>query len=126
MRRPNYRHPHLRPAGGQHQIVRRRRRLGEHVPRRVYRELILEILLEAPGYAMPSREMRKTVAQRLRNQFTAVDLSARSGGPLWVNEMQWVKKQLLMKGLMENVLTAGHGIWELTRRGIQEARGARV
>jgi hypothetical protein len=117
-RRPRHRMERRAPA---QQLRQRRQRIGPHVPRRVYRDLIMELLLEAPNHELPSRQIRRTIGERLARQFTRVDLSMRGGGILWVNEMQWAKKKMVMDGLLEGVLSAGHGMWRLTRKGVAQA-----
>ena len=118
-RRPPHRRENRAAA---HRLVRKRRqRIGEHVPRQVYRDLILELLLNAPNHALPSREIRRTIAKRLERTFTPVDLSLRSSGLLWVNELQWTKKKMVMDGVLEGVLSSGHGMWRLTRKGVAQA-----
>ena len=99
-----------------------RRRLGPHFPRHGFREIIMRLLWDAPDHSLPSREVRRMIGQHLQTRFTPVDLSLRASGPVWVNEMQWARKQLVMDGLMEGVETAGHSTWKLSRRGIAEAR----
>ena len=100
----------------------RRRHLPPHVARSTFRDLILRLLLAAPEHQLPSRQVRRVLERRLRDRFTPTDLTFRSRAPLWVNEMQWAKKQLVLDGLLEGVLSAGHSVWKLTRHGIQEAR----
>jgi hypothetical protein len=119
-----YRRPQHRREGraAAHRFARQRRqRIGEHVPRQVYRDLILELLMNAPNHALPSRQIRRTIAERLERAFTPVDRSMRGGGILWVNELQWTKKKMVMDGLLESVLSAGHGTWRLTRKGVAQA-----
>ena len=117
-RRPNHRREGHAAAG---HIRQRRQRIGPHVPRHVYRDLIMELLLEAPNHELPSRQIRRVISERLARQFTRVDLSMRGGGILWVNEMQWTKKKMVMDDLLEGVLSAGHGMWRLTRKGLAQA-----
>jgi hypothetical protein len=118
-RRPNHRREDR--AAADRFVRRRRQRIGAHVPRRVFHDLILELLLNAPNHALPSRQIRRTIAERLDRAFTPVDLSMRSGSPLWVNELQWQKKRMVMDGLLETVLSSGHGTWRLTRKGVTQA-----
>ena len=117
-RRPRHRMERRDPA---RQPVQRRQRIVPHVARRVYHDLILELLLNAPNHGLPSRQIRHTIAERLERTFTPVDLAMRSSSLLWVNELQWTKKRMVMDGLLEGVLSAGHGTWRLTRRGLAQA-----
>jgi hypothetical protein len=99
-----------------------RQRIGPHIRRSAFREMIMKLLWEAPNHTLPSREVRRILGQHLRSRFTPVDLSRRASGPLWVNEMQWARKQLVMAGIMEGVEVSGHSTWMLSRKGIAEAR----
>jgi hypothetical protein len=107
-------------------VDRRNTRRSATTPRSIFRRAILSLLWLREGHEMRSREVRAFLAERMENQFTAADLAeVRSGQPKWVNNMQWERKKMVMEGLMETTLTAGHGVWRLTPRGIAEARPLR-
>lgn len=92
------------------------------IPRSVYRRLILQMLLATPGHGMRAIDIREQIERRLRNRFSAAELAMRGNAPVWVNNLQWTKKALLMEGLLESVLAAGHGTWRLARNAIARVR----
>jgi hypothetical protein len=88
-----------------------------------YRRHILRLLRGAQQCAMSSREVRRCIYEHLRNRFTEADLERlRWGQVRWAINMQWVRKELVLQGLLEPALTAGHGRWVLTARGVREAQ----
>lgn len=100
-----------------------RLRAGLVTPRSAYRRFILRLLAQAEHHEMPSREVCRIVGARLGSRFTPADLSeTRSGQLKWVNNMQWTRKRMVMDGLLESTLSAGHGVWRLTREGVRAAR----
>ena len=117
-RRPYPRHPI-----GQPRVPRPNGRRSTTTPRSVFRRALLRMLAYSEGHQMRSRDVRAILAQRLAHQFTAADMEeTRRGDPKWVNNLQWEKKTMVMEGLIESVLSAGHGTWRLTDSGINAAR----
>jgi hypothetical protein len=117
MARAQNRRPRLYPHDDE------RLRPGLVTPRSTYRRFILRLIAQAAHHEMPSREVREIVAARFANRFTPADLSETKNGQLkWVNNMQWTRKRMVMDGLLESTLSAGYGVWRLTREGIRAAR----
>ena len=96
---------------------------GSHrISRSIYRRLILQMLLATPNHEVRARDVRVQIERRLRNRRSPADLEMRGNAPVWVNNLQWTKKALLMEGLLESVLSAGHGTWRLARSAVTKAR----
>jgi len=99
-----------------------RLRPGLCTSRTVYRRLILRTLLRAEQHELRSREIRSTIARRFADRFTDEDRTLiRDREPRWANNLQWTRKRMVMDGLLESTLSAGHGVWKLTAGGVREA-----
>ena len=93
---------------------------GIKVSNKAYERPILEAVYEL-GCRAKMSEVLPIVEQKMKHLFTKVDYELMPGGAdvRWRNTAQWARNTLVhTHGLLKR--NAGHGIWELTDKGIAE------
>jgi hypothetical protein len=95
----------------------RRARAGELVPVDAYFEPILASLARHGGSATVATVL-DDVGKQLSDDLTHLDVAnLPSGGQRWRNRVQWARKHLVDKGLLE--ARSPHGTWTVSARGEQ-------
>jgi hypothetical protein len=96
---------------------------GSVTPARKFREPILRVLYHAPDHKLASANVVEEVKKLVKSLLTPLDLKATSSGPIrWENNVHWQRDSMVKEGLLENVVTAGRGIWKLTAKGVSQAK----
>ena len=106
--------------GAENTIKEGRLPRGSKIPEWEYERPILEAVYELGGKARMS-EVLTIVERKMRHLLTSVDYERLPSGNevRWRNTAQWARNTLVHnKGLLKK--NAGHGIWELTERGVAE------
>lgn len=98
---------------------KRRASHGSGVGRRRYHETLLQVLADGGGQ-MRRPDAIAAVGERLRPEFTAVDMSQTDTGRLrWRVRTAWARKYLVQEGLLR--ADSERGVWELTDEGRRRA-----
>lgn len=100
---------------------RGRRRKGLKVPQDEYELPILESLSKLGGKARAS-DVLDELEQRMKPLFSPVDYEFPKTGTeaRWRNTARWARAALIQQGLIK--AHSERGVWELTQRGVAEAR----
>lgn len=95
---------------------------GEKTPQSAYRRPILETIYEL-GSSASATEVLAIVKQKMKHLLKDIDYQElASGGDIrWRNTAQWERLVLVQDGLLKS--DSPSGVWELTGKGIREARG---
>lgn len=98
--------------------IRPRASSGQLLPERAYVFPILQALKDAGGSASV-RDVLREVEARIGNRLTQEDRKTlRTGQIRWENRAQWVRKGLVMAGLLNG--NAPRGLWEIMPDGLSE------
>jgi hypothetical protein len=99
----------------------RRAARGTLLPQAEYELPLLQVLLEAGGRA-PSREAIDLIEPKLADKFTDVDRDHLPSGELrWRNRTQFARLALVDSGDIKK--NSPRGVWELTEKGAERAKG---
>ena len=115
-------------ASYDHQIntgtpTRRRQGRGQKVPQSSFELPILKSLDKLGGKARV-RDVLDEVEQRMKPLLGAIDYEFPETGTeaRWRNTARWARAALIQKGLIKPNSDSERGVWELTPRGVAEAR----
>ena len=101
----------------------RRRRKGQKVPQSEYERPILESLDKLGGKASAT-DVLNEVERRMKDLFGTVDYEfpKTATEERWRNTARWARAALIQRGLIKGKGDSEWGVWELTPRGVAEAR----
>lgn len=95
---------------------------GKKVQNKAYERPILEAIYELGGRGRMG-EVLDIVERKMSHLFSSVDYEMNPNGTdrRWRNTAQWVRYSLVKRGFLKE--KSGHGIWELTDKGVAEVEG---
>lgn len=86
----------------------------------VYRPYILKVLLNEGGRAHLSK-VKEYIKRKLGHRFDQHDVDyTQSNAVVWENRVEWQRLVMRQEGLIAP--DSPRGIWELTEKGMKEAR----
>ena len=102
-------------------VGRAARKRGQITPQKAYELPILKVLLAAEGYRLSVKEVKQGVKPQM--DLTPMDRERlKSGRIRWEDRVEWARWKLVKRGLVCPKERAGRGNWELTIRGVREAK----
>ena len=101
-------------------LKKRSRKFGEGMPMTEYRPYILRALMAEGGRAHLSK-VKDFIRRRLGHRFDSHDLDyTQSNAIVWENRVEWQRLVMRQDGLIAP--DSPRGVWELSQKGIEEAK----
>lgn len=99
--------------------ISRRRRKGQKIPQAAYEIPILESIDKLGGKAKAG-DVLDELERRMKPLFGPVDYAKTGTEARWRNTARWARAALIEQNLIK--ANSKRGIWELTQKGLAEAR----
>lgn len=97
-----------------------RRRTKLKLPQKEFHGPLMDVLLEMGGEARTA-ELQPLMKKRMSHLLGPRDFEhVSSGDPRWWNAVCWARNDLRKEGFLRS--DSQHGVWELSEKGISEAR----